>query len=119
MAPMVSAVDSSPSARSRDRSAAQVNAAVASTGSAMATAATSTAEPTVARGLKRMIRNAASYMSPRPSSRSGRAPGLWGAPSMPGGGVHGPGPGGPAHPGAGGGGGGGDHPGGGGPGGVL
>ena len=70
----------------------------------MATAATRTADPTVAFGLKRMMRNAASYMSPMPSGRSGRAPGLWAAPSMPGTGPGGGGAqpgGGGAHPAAG------------------
>ena len=43
-----------------------------------------TDDPTVALGLKRMMRNAASYMSPSCSGRSGIAPGLWAAPSMPG-----------------------------------
>ena len=56
-------------------------------GSPSRSTATSTAEPTVAFGLKRMIRNAASYMSPSPSGRSGIAPGLWAAPSIPGGGA--------------------------------
>ena len=63
-----------------------VSTAVTATGISMATAVTSTAEPTVAFGLKRMIRNAASYMSPSWSGRSAIAPGLWAAPSMPGGG---------------------------------
>ena len=63
-----------------DRSSAAPSAAVASTGIAIAIAATSTAEPTVARGLNRMILKAASYMSPRLSGRSGIAPGLWAAP---------------------------------------
>ena len=68
-----------------------VRTAVIRTGIAIATAATSTADPTVAFGLKRMIRNAASYMSPSPSGRSGIAPGLCAAPSMPGAGAQAPG----------------------------
>ena len=55
---------------------------------AIVTAATSTDEPTVAFGLNRMTRKAASYMSPSPSGRSGIAPGLCAAPSMPGAGAH-------------------------------
>ena len=56
---------------SRDRSTDQVSTAVTTTGISIATAVTRTAEPTVAFGLKRMIRNAASYMSPSCSGRSG------------------------------------------------
>ncbi len=51
-----------------------------STGMVIETAATRTAEPTVAFGLKRMILNVASNMSESPSGRRGRAPGLWAAP---------------------------------------
>ena len=69
---------------SNDRSTVQVSTAVTRTGISIATAVTSTADPTVALGLKRMMRNAASYMSPSWSGRSGIAPGLWAAPSMPG-----------------------------------
>src|SRR6476469_2906734 len=69
--------------RSRERSTDQVSAAVTRTGISIETAATRTAEPTVAFGLKRMMRNAASYMSDSPSGRNGIAPGLWAAPSMP------------------------------------
>ena len=46
--------------RSRDRSTVHDSSAVTTTGMAMETAATSTAEPTVALGLKRMILKAAS-----------------------------------------------------------
>ena len=53
--------------------------------------ATRTADPTVALGLNRMMRNAASYMSPRASGRSGIAPGLCAAPSIPGAGAQAPG----------------------------
>ena len=52
------------------------------------TAATRTDDPTVAFGLNRMTRKAASYMSPSPSGRRGIAPGLCAAPSMPGAGPH-------------------------------
>ena len=76
---------------SRDRLTDQVSTAVTTTGISIATAVTRTAEPTVAFGLKRMIRNAASYMSPSWSGRSAIAPGLWAAPSMPGCGGYGPG----------------------------
>ena len=76
---------------SRDRLTDQVSTAVTTTGISIATAVTRTAEPTVAFGLKRMIRNAASYMSPSCSGRSAMAPGLWAAPSMPGCGRYGPG----------------------------
>src|SRR5262249_13591500 len=94
--------------------------AVTTTGTSQATAATRTAEPTVALGLNRMMRNAASYMSPRPSGRSGIAPGLWAAPSIPGAGAQGAGGAWPGWAGNwpvydGGGGGGGAQPGGGGP----
>ena len=78
MRPATSAPDMSSPDWSRDRSTVQVSSAVTRTGIAMATAATRTADPTVALGLKRMMRNAASYMSPMPSGRSGRAPGLVG-----------------------------------------
>ena len=67
------------------------------TGIIMVMAATSTADPTVALGLNRMIRNAPSYISPSVSGRSGIAPGLCAAPSMPGAGRH-PGGGGVATP---------------------
>ena len=67
----------------------KVNSAVSAIGIAITTDETRTAAPTVALGLNRMIRNAASKMSPSPSGRSGMAPGLWAAPSIPGGGAHG------------------------------
>src|SRR5690242_16446519 len=115
--PMTSAPPSPPLASS-DRSMVKLSAAVTTTGTSQATAATRTAEPTVALGLNRMMRNAASYMSPSPSGRRGMAPGLWAAPSIPGAGAQGAG-GGPGwaagSPGYdGGGGGGGVQPGGGG-----
>ncbi len=76
---------------SSERLTEAVSTAVITTGIVIATAATSTAEPTVALGLKRMIRNAASYMSPSDSGRSGIAPGLCAAPSIPGTGAQAPG----------------------------
>ncbi len=119
-------VSLAPSPKSSEVPTVKLSTAVTTTGITQAIAETSTAEPTVAFGLKRMMRNAASYMSPRVSGRSGIAPGLCAAPSIPGGGAHVPGggaggghwPGGgaagawPAYDG--GGGGGGCHPGGGG-----
>ena len=98
-----------------------VSTAVTMIGIVIVIAATRTEDPTVALGLNRITRNAASYMSPSPSGRSGIAPGLCAAPSMPGGGTQAPGGGayaaGAAGPGRydGSGGGGGCHPGGGGP----
>src|SRR6188472_1856422 len=86
---------SEPSAPTRPAASAPVNPS--SPGSRdrltdqVSTAVTTTAEPTVAIGLKRMIRNAASYMSPSWSGRSAIAPGLWAAPSIPGWGGYGPG----------------------------
>ncbi len=82
--PLTSPLSSPESSTARERSRARLRNAVTTTGIAIATAATSTAEPTVAFGLKRMIRNAASYMSESVSGRSGTAPGLWAAPSIPG-----------------------------------
>ena len=72
----------------------KLSSAVTITGTSQAIVATRTADPTVALGLNRMMRNAASYMSPRPSGRSGIAPGLCAAPSIPGAGAQAPGVGG-------------------------
>ena len=79
------------SVASSERSRVKLSSAVTITGTSQATVATRTADPTVALGLNRMMRNAASYMSPRPSGRSGIAPGLWAAPSIPGAGAQAPG----------------------------
>ena len=79
------------SVASSERSRVKLSSAVTITGTSQATVATRTADPTVALGLNRMMRNAASYMSPRPSGRSGIAPGLCAAPSIPGAGAQAPG----------------------------
>ena len=60
MSPAVSAPVKPSEPGSRVRLTDQVKNAVTATGISIATAVTSTAEPTVACGLKRMIRNAAS-----------------------------------------------------------
>ena len=52
----------------------KLSTAVTTTGMIQAIAETSTAEPTVAFGLKRMMRNAASYMSPRPAAAAASRP---------------------------------------------